>query len=63
MAEHTPPGMVRLRVCTPSAHWDAPSHSAQRYEHQTDPDGNVYVTVPIEAVRPLLRAGYEVCPP
>ena len=60
MAEHIPANMRRLRVVDPTQHWDSPSHGSQRFEHQVDDAGNVFVVVPVEAVRPLLRAGYAV---
>ena len=60
MAEHIAANMVRLRVVDPTQHWDSPSHGSVSYPHQVDDDGNTYVVVPVEAVRPLLRAGYAV---
>jgi hypothetical protein len=60
MGDFVPANMIRLKVINPSAHWDAPSHGSQRFEHQVDDAGNVFVIVPVEAVRPLLRAGYAV---
>jgi hypothetical protein len=60
MGDFVPANMVRLKVINPSAHWDAPSHGSLRYEHQVDENGDTYVLVPVEAVRPLLGAGYCV---
>jgi hypothetical protein len=60
MPEFVQPGMIRMKVITPSAHWDAPSHGAARFEHQVDENGNTYVVVPREAVRALAQAGYVV---
>jgi hypothetical protein len=62
MAEHIPANMRRLKVVYPAQHWDCPSHGSQRYEHQVDDDGNVFVLVLVEAVKPLLSAGYQIDP-
>jgi hypothetical protein len=42
MGDFVPANMIRLKVINPSAHWDAPSHGSQRFEHQVDDAGNVF---------------------